>query len=70
MASRCSAYEARRFINRCINDIDTVIKEIQRNFNDMDFENADAREEVSGIIANMKTECSRLISELNSYNFS
>ncbi len=70
MASRCSAYEARRQINTYVNDIETLIREIQRNFNDMDFENADAREDVDSIITNMKNEYSRLISELNSYSLS
>lgn len=70
MSNRYSAYEARRLINKYIDDINMCIGEIQRNFDDMDFENADAKEEARAIINNMKAEYSRLINELSSYSFS
>ncbi|HEX9062319.1 MAG TPA: hypothetical protein VF941_19280 [Clostridia bacterium] len=70
MAGRCSATAARQLIDAYVNEIERQIKSIQKNFNDMDFENADARNEAENIINNMKSNCRSLIDELRSYHFS
>ncbi|MDD2234888.1 MAG: hypothetical protein PHV03_08315 [Desulfitobacteriaceae bacterium] len=67
---RCSAYVARRQIGIYISQIERQIYKIQKSFNDMDFENADARNEVEDIINNMISELRSLLNELNSYHFS
>lgn len=66
---KCKASSAQYIVNRCIGDINDVISDIQKNFNDMDFENASAREEMQDVIDNMKRHCRNLISELHSYSF-
>ena len=70
MAGRCSAHVAGGLVDRYVNEIQRQIEKIQKNFYDMDFENADARNEIEQIINEMKAEGRRLINELNSYHFS
>ena len=66
---RFSAYIARRQVDIYANKIQRQIYNIQKNFNDMDFENADARNEAEYIINEMISELRSLLSELNSYRF-
>jgi hypothetical protein len=67
---RCSADSAYSLINNYVNTLNSQIESIQKNFNDMDFENVDARNETESIIKNMKAKCASLINELKSYRFS
>ena len=70
MAGRCSADSARRLVKSYVNEAYRQMDKISKNFEDMDFENAEARNEAEGIVENMKASCRSLIEELNSYHFS
>ena len=43
--------------------------DFNKNFNQMDFENADAREEVREHVAEMIRSCDKLIEKMGSYKF-
>ncbi len=67
---KCTAGSARGIVSGCVGEIQQVISDLQKNFDEMDFENADAREEIQELVDNMKRHCQNLISDLNSYHFS
>ena len=59
-----------RLISNYIEEIETQIKSIDKNFIQMDFENAIARDACEVIVVDMKKQCNDLINQLNDYNFS
>ncbi|NLD48581.1 MAG: hypothetical protein GX660_15570 [Clostridiaceae bacterium] len=70
MSKRYSAHTAKKLIDLYVNQIETQIALVQKNFNEMDFENADARNNMEDIIKSMKSNYRDLINELRSYHFS
>jgi len=66
---RCSASSANGLVSTYVRQLNTQIESIQKNFNDMDFENASARNEMEAVINNMKSSCRNLISDLQAYRF-
>lgn len=59
-----------RLISNYIEEIEFQIKYIEKNFTQMDFENAVARDECEAIVVNMIKQCNDLINQLDEYNFS
>lgn len=49
--------------------LEEIIHQAEKNFNDMDFENANRREEMREIIQNIKKECKEVKDDLNSLHF-
>lgn len=42
---------------------------IRKNFEDMDFENADARDKFEAIVESMESNCDALVNKISSYSF-
>ena len=59
-----------RLISNYIEEIEVQIKAIDKNFIQMDFENAVVRDECEIIVVNMIKQCNDLIYQLDEYNFS
>ena len=66
---RSSASYSKKMINTYVKEIREQKKRINRNFEEMDFENADARNKFKEIVNEMTRNCDSLISKLNSYSF-
>lgn len=66
---RCSRSYAQRLLDNYITNVNSQIYQIQKNFGEMDFENAKAKEEMAEIIDKMINCCNSLISDLETYNF-
>lgn len=60
---------ARRLVNSYISYINNQKKYIRKNFEDMDFENADARNEFEAVVETMESDCDALVNKISSYNF-
>ena len=56
-------------ISNYISDISDYQKKMIKNFNEMDFKNANARDKVEDIVNDMVQECNNLITEINNYLF-
>ena len=59
---------AERLQNSYIKYINNQKQYIRKNFEDMDFENADARDEFEAIVENMERNCDTLVSKISSYS--
>ncbi len=60
---------AKRLQNSYIKYINSQKQYIRKNFEDMDFENADARDEFEAIVESMERNCDTLVSKISSYSF-
>jgi len=69
MKLRLTAPLARYGIREYTNRMNEVIKEAKKNFDDMDFENADRRKEMEEIIQEMIRECGDAIEDIESLQF-
>lgn len=69
MALRISAEGANSQLIRYAGLINDVEKQAEKNFKDMDFENADRRDEMEIIIGKMKQECANAVNEMEQLNF-
>ena len=69
MASRYKASYAQRLVNNYIAEIERQKASIDKNFRDMDFENADARDEFEDKKNSMINECDNLINLIKAYKF-
>lgn len=49
--------------------LEEIIYQVEKNFKDMDFENANRREEMKEIIQKIKKECKEVKEDLNSLHF-
>ena len=58
-----------RLVSSYVKYINNQKKYMRKNFEDMDFENADARDEFEAIVENMESKCDVLVSKISSYNF-
>ncbi|MBE6047146.1 MAG: hypothetical protein E7213_01855 [Clostridium sp.] len=66
---RSNASYSNKMIKAYVEEITKQKKLIKRNFEEMDFENADARNKFKEIVNEMIRNCDSLISKLNSYSF-
>ena len=66
---RCTGGNANKIVNGCIRDLESIRKNIEKNYNEMDIENANAGEEIEEIVNTMKGYCTQLIDELSGYSF-
>ncbi|MDE6626525.1 MAG: hypothetical protein K2K56_09170 [Lachnospiraceae bacterium] len=69
MALRISDEIAKYQLMQYADLINEVEKQAEKNFKDMDFENADRRDDMEEIIGNMKRECANAISEMEQLSF-
>jgi len=69
MGLRISASSARYQISQYTSLMDNVIKQAEKNFKDMDFENADRREDMEEIIQKMKKDCEETTEDMESTYF-
>lgn len=60
---------ATRLRNNYVKYINAQKAYIRKNFEDMDFENADAREEFESIVESMERNCDALVNKISSYSF-
>jgi flagellar biosynthesis/type III secretory pathway chaperone len=60
---------AERLVSKYIQEIEKQKTSIMKNFNDMDFANANTRDEFESIANSMVNTCNSLISEISSYSF-
>lgn len=60
---------ANRLRNSYVNYINTQKKYIRKNFEDMDFENADARDQFEAVIESMEANCDALVNKISGYSF-
>ncbi|MEN8906837.1 MAG: hypothetical protein ABF289_12840 [Clostridiales bacterium] len=67
--SMCSSNEAKTAIKNFIVEIENKKKKMDKNFKEMDFENASAKEEMKATINEIKGICDNLISRLKEYKF-
>ena len=66
---KLSAGEARSRVYGYVDNLDTAIWKLQKNLDDMDFENADRRDRMEEIIQKMKRDCETMKMSLNSLYF-
>ena len=64
-----TAGEARMKISMYNSDIEDIIYQVQKNFGDMDFSNANRKDEMEEIINQIKRDCESVKSEMNSLSF-
>lgn len=69
MALRIGAAEAKNVVYQYKQGMENVIREAQKNFEDMDFENANRRVEMEKLINNIKSECEEAISQAENVYF-
>ncbi len=69
MGLRISASSAKGQIRQYIRLIDNVAKQAEKNFKDMDFENADRREETEEIIQRMVKDCEETAGDMENTYF-
>ena len=69
MALRIGAVEAKNVVYQYKQGMENVIREAQKNFEDMDFENANRRVEMEKLINNIKSECEEAISQAENVYF-
>lgn len=69
MALRIGAAEAKNVVYQYKQGMENVIREAQKNFEDMDFENANRRVEMERLINNIKSECEEAISQVENVYF-
>lgn len=66
---KLTASEARREASRYKRYIDNIIYQAGKNFEDMDFENANRRDEMEEIVNQIKNDCELAISSLENLYF-
>lgn len=66
---RCKGSNAANIVSHCIRDLERISRNIQKNYDEMDIENADAQQEIEDIVHQMKGYCSSLIDTLSGYSF-
>ena len=49
--------------------LERAVYEYNKNFSQMDFENADAREEIREHVEDMIKSCQKLVEQMNGYTF-
>lgn len=64
-----TAGEARMKISMYNSYIEDVIYQVQKNFDDMDFSNANRKDEMEEIINQIKRDCESVKSEMSSLYF-
>lgn len=64
-----TAGEARSQVTIYNHYLEEIIYQVEKNFKDMDFENANRREDMKEIIQNIKKECKAVKEDLNSLHF-
>lgn len=69
MALRISAEGANSQLIQYADLINEVEKQAEKNFKDMDFENADRRNDMEKIINQMKRECANAVNEMEQLSF-
>lgn len=69
MGLRISAASARNQIKQYTRLIDNVAKQAEKNFKDMDFENADRREQMEEIIQKMVKDCEETAGDMEGAYF-
>ena len=69
MENRYTSYEAGQAVEAYQNTLDNIIESLDNNFEDMDFENADARTEMLGIINSIKDEINQAKNGLSGLSF-
>lgn len=69
MALRISAAEARYQLMEYADLINEVKKQAEKNFKDMDFENADRRETMEEIIQKMMNDCENVVNVMEGTYF-
>lgn len=69
MALKISAEGANSQLIQYADLINEVEKQAEKNFKDMDFENADRRNDMEKIINQMKRECANAVNEMEQLSF-
>lgn len=69
MGNKHTADYCNRLVNNYVEEIERNKKLIERNFNDMDLENADVLEKYYNIKESMIEKCNDLIAKITRYNF-
>ncbi|MBD7911800.1 MULTISPECIES: hypothetical protein [Clostridium] len=60
---------AERLVSKYVDEIEREKKQIIKNFQDMDLDNADVKNDFALIVNSMVQKCDSLISEISSYSF-
>lgn len=58
-----------RLVGKYLAEIDSQEKKMEKNFLDMDLENAKIREDISDVVTDMQKLCERLKTAINTYHF-
>lgn len=69
MALRLSSGDAKYQLEQYKHLVNEVKKQADKNFKDMDFENADRREEMEEIVQKMIKDCEDTVSEIENTYF-
>lgn len=69
MSNRYKKSYAERLVSNYIEEIERQRNSMRKNFEDMDFVNANARDEFEKIVTCMTDNCNSLINEINGYSF-
>lgn len=69
MAFKMSASEARCQVLKYANLINEVEEQAEKNFNDMDFENSNRREEMESLIKKIRNDCTNTIDKMEMLYF-
>ena len=62
-------YGAQMYVRNYRRELETLEYKIRKNFNDMDFENADAQQKMADIVLKMLDAVSREKTKLDGYTF-
>jgi len=69
MQKSCPANTANKLIASYIKEITAQMNSVQKDFNNMKFENANAKDQIEEIVKLIKSDCGSLINALQSYKF-